>query len=68
MEGAGVGGSVAEVEGEHFRVGDLAGLRIEAASLEVLGAVGKPVGFGHGGDKYGFGFGRGLVFGGESCF
>ena len=47
VEGAGVGGLVAEVEGELRGVGDLAGLRVETGVLEGLGAVGEPVGFGH---------------------
>ena len=47
MEGAGVGGLVAEVEGEHLGFGDLAGLGVEAGVLEGLGAVGEPVRFGH---------------------
>ena len=47
VEGAGVGGLVAEVEGEQRGVGDLAGVRVEAGVLEGLGAVGEPVGFGH---------------------
>lgn len=42
MEGAGVGGLIAEVEGEQRGVGDLAGLRVEAGVLEGLGAVGEP--------------------------
>jgi hypothetical protein len=50
VEGAGVGGLVAEIEGEQRGVGDLAGLRVETGVLEGLGAVGEPVGFGHGVD------------------
>ncbi len=50
VEGAGVGGLVAEIEGEQRGVGDFAGLRVEAGVLEGLGAAGEPVGFGHGVD------------------
>ena len=50
MEGAGVGGFVAEVEGEQFFVGDLGGLGVEATSLLGLGTMGEPVGVGHGVD------------------
>ncbi len=45
-----MGGLVAEVEREHLGVGDLTGLGVEAGVLEGLGAVGEPVGFGHGVD------------------
>ena len=47
VEGAGVRGLVAEVEGEQRGVCDLAGLRVETGVLEGLCAVGEPVGFGH---------------------
>ncbi len=50
MESAGVGGLVAEVERERLGIGDLSGLGIEAGVLEGLGAVGEPMGFGHGVD------------------
>jgi hypothetical protein len=47
VESAGVGGLVAEVEGELLDRRDLTGLGVEAGVLEGLGAVGQPVGFGH---------------------
>ena len=68
MEGAGVSGFVAEVEGEELGVGDLAGLLVEAAGLEVRGAVGEPVRFGHGVNQDGLGFGGWLMFVGERGF
>ena len=68
MEGAGVGGLIAEIEGEEFGVGNLAGLWIEAGVLEGLGSIGEPVGFDHGVDEDGFGFGGGQVFGGQGGF
>ncbi len=54
-------GFVAEIAVEHFRVGELPGVRVGAGILESLSAVGEPAGFGHGIDKVGFGFVGGLV-------
>ena len=68
MDGTGVGCPVAEVERGHFCVGDSAGVWVTAGVVEALGAVREPVGFGHAVNKDGFGFGGGLVFGGERLF
>ena len=50
-----MGGLVAQVEGELFLVGDLAGSGVVAAGFEVEGALAKPVMLGHGFDERGFG-------------
>ena len=62
VEGASVSGLIAKIDREHFFVGDLAGLFVEAGVLEALRAVGEPVGFGHGVDEDGFGWGGRGVF------
>ena len=68
MESAGVRGLVAQIEREHFWIGDLAVGGVEAGGLQVLGTVGEPMRFRHGEDEDGFGFGCGLVFGSEPSF
>ena len=68
VESAGVGGLIAQVEGEHFGVFDLASFGVEAGIDEGLGASSEPVRFAHGVDENGFGFGGGLVFGDEGGF
>jgi hypothetical protein len=68
VEGSGVGGLVAEIEGEEFLVGDMAVEGIEAGIGSALGAVGEPMGFGHAVDEDGFGFGDGLMFVGQGLF
>ncbi len=65
MKGAGVGGLVAEVEGEGFGVGDLTGGWVEGGVLEGLGALGEPVRFRHGVYEDGLGFGVWLMFSGQ---
>jgi len=61
MEAALVGGLVAQVEGELFLVGDLAGGGIVARGFEMERALAEPVMLGHGFDERGFGEGGGLV-------
>jgi hypothetical protein len=47
VEGAFVGGCVAQVEGKALEVVDWAGIRLEAGLLEAGGAVEEPAVLGH---------------------
>ncbi len=70
MEGALVGGLVAQVESELFLVGDGAGFGIVAGGLEIQSAAAEPVVLGDGFYERGFGQGFGLVLVaecGEEC-
>ena len=65
VEGSLMSSLVAEVESERLGVVDFAGLRIETAGEEPLGALGEPMAFGHIGQENVFGRTCRPVFAGQ---